>query len=120
MTVEQPPTGVIRVEVQCHLSSMSRDHNRVFDRVADLEEVAVKVHRMDDRALIGHPNSDVFPRPNLKRVGIRIGLSVYRPRVGLVSTARERQIERPVGISTHTVERGECLQVAVFQSVTRR
>ena len=60
VAVEQPPAGIVRVEVDCHLPSMSRNDDRVFDCVTDLEEVAVKVHRMDDWTLVGHPNPNVF------------------------------------------------------------
>lgn len=87
VTVEQLPAGVVGVEVDRHLPSMSGDDDCVFDCVADLEEVAVKVHRVNDWALIGHPNTDVFPGPDLEWVGVRVGLAVYRPRVGLAPAA---------------------------------
>jgi hypothetical protein len=49
--MEQPPTRVVDVEVDRHLTSMPGHDDRVFDRIADLEEVAVKVHRVNDWTL---------------------------------------------------------------------
>lgn len=52
VTVKQPPAGVVGVEVDRHLPSMPGHDDPVFDRVADLDEVAVTVHRVNDWALI--------------------------------------------------------------------
>ncbi len=108
VTVEQPPAGIVGVEVDRHLPSMPGDDDCVFDRVADLEEVAVEVHRVNDRALVGHPNPDVFVGPNLEWVGVRVGLSVYRPRIGLAGSDR---VLRHVWHAVDRVRNGDSVPV---------
>ena len=94
--MEQPIARVVGEEVYRHLTHATGHDYGVFDRVADLEEVPVEVHRMRDRTPISHSNPDVITLADTERVGVGEHLAIDGPAVA-VAARGQRQVERRVG-----------------------